>query len=219
MRDEAFFFERVEDDAELHAAAVFVGDRHAELRIAVREVSGAVERIDDPSMVALMRAGAAFLGEDRMGGKCAMDNFDNRRFGFPVGFGDQIDRVRLAIDGYSAEPFEMNSAGGTRGAERNLFDFVDHGKGRYYSRSEPSSAKRRSIDRSVTRRKVARDFTSAGFRPGRCRARLCRSARGRGRWRADDSGRRGRRGSSAPSGIFSASRARRRPPCSSRPRG
>jgi hypothetical protein len=40
----------------------------------------------------------------------------------------------------------MNSAGSTRGAERNLFDFIDHGKGRYYSRSEASSAKRRSID-------------------------------------------------------------------------
>jgi hypothetical protein len=57
-----------------------------------------------------------------------MDNFDDRRFRFAIGFGHQVDRVRLAIDSYSAEPFEMNSAGGTRGAERNLFDFVDHGK-------------------------------------------------------------------------------------------
>jgi hypothetical protein len=40
----------------------------------------------------------------------------------------------------------MNSAGSTRGAERNLFDFVDHGKGKYYSRSEASSARSRSID-------------------------------------------------------------------------
>jgi hypothetical protein len=94
----------------------------------VREVSGAVERIDDPSVVALMRAGAAFFGKDRMSGKCAMYYVDDRRFRFAIGFGDQIDRVRLAIDSYSAEPFEMNSAGGTRGAERNLFDFVDHGK-------------------------------------------------------------------------------------------
>src|SRR5208282_3860343 len=129
LGNEAFFFQRVEDYAELHAAAPFVRDRYAELRIAVREVGGAVERIDNPSMVALMRAGAAFLREDRMGWKCAMDHVDDGGFRFAVGFGDQIYRVRLAIDGYSDEPFEMDSAGGTRGAERNLFDFVDHNSG------------------------------------------------------------------------------------------
>src|SRR5208283_1709373 len=77
MRDEAFLFQRVVDHAELHAPAPFVRDRYAELRIAVCEVGGAVERIDDPSMVALMRAGAAFLREDRMGWKCAMDHVDD----------------------------------------------------------------------------------------------------------------------------------------------
>lgn len=56
--------------------------------------------------------------------------------------------------------------------------------------------------------------TSAGFRTGLCLARPCRSARGRGRWTADDSGRRGRRDSNAPSGISSASHARQQPPCS-----
>jgi hypothetical protein len=112
----------------------------------VREVGGAVERIDDPSMVALMHARAAFLGKDRVGGKCAMDDVNYRRFRFTVSLGNEIDRVRLAIDGYSAESFEMNYAGGTRGAERNLFDFIYHGKEKYYSRAEASSAKRRSID-------------------------------------------------------------------------
>jgi hypothetical protein len=75
-----------------------------------------------------------------------MDDVNDRRFRFAVGLGDEIDRVRLAIDGYSAESFEMNSACGTRGAERNLFDFIYHGKEKYYSRVEASSAKRRSID-------------------------------------------------------------------------
>ena len=128
MGDEAFFFQRVVNHPELHAAAVLIRNRYAELRITVREVGGAIERIDYPSVVALMRAGTAFLGKDRMSRKCAMDNFDDRRFRFAIGFGHEIDRVRLAIDGYSAESFEMNSASGTRGAERNLFDFVDHGK-------------------------------------------------------------------------------------------
>jgi len=126
-RDEQFALERVEYHRKLDPPVALVGDRHAELRKAMREVGGAVERIDNPSMVALVPAGAAFLGEDRMGWKGAMDHFDDCGFRFAVGFGDQIDRAGLAIDGYSAEPFEMDSAGGTRGAERNLFDFIDHG--------------------------------------------------------------------------------------------
>jgi hypothetical protein len=75
-----------------------------------------------------------------------VDDVNDSRFRFAVRFGDEIDRVRLAIDGYSAESLEMNSAGGTRGAERNLFDFIYHGKEKYYSRAKASSAKRRSID-------------------------------------------------------------------------
>src|ERR1700716_1204348 len=97
----------------------------------MREVGGAVERIDDPSMVALMPAGAAFFGEYRVRGKRAMDHVDNRGFRFAVGFGDEIDRVRLAIDGDSAEALEVNSARRARGAERNLLDFILHGRGRY----------------------------------------------------------------------------------------
>ena len=61
-------------------------------------------------MVALMRAGAAFFGEDRVSGKRAMDHFDDRGFRFAVGFGDEIDRVRFAIDGDSAEALQMDSA-------------------------------------------------------------------------------------------------------------
>src|SRR5208282_3703584 len=61
--------------------------------------------------------------------KRAMDHIDDCGFRFAVGFGDKIYRVRLAIYCYSAEPFEMDSAGGTRGAERNLFDVIVHSFG------------------------------------------------------------------------------------------
>jgi hypothetical protein len=46
--------------------SVLVDDRLAELREVVREVGGAVERIDDRSMVAALCARTAFFGEDRM---------------------------------------------------------------------------------------------------------------------------------------------------------
>jgi len=95
----------------------------------VREIGSAVERIDNPSMVALMGAGAAFLGEDRVGWKCAMDHLNDGGFRFAVGLGDKVNRVRLAVYRYSAEPFEMDSAGGTRGAERYLFNFIVHSFG------------------------------------------------------------------------------------------
>src|SRR5208282_3821351 len=43
---EAFLLERIEDDRELDPSAALVSDRNAELRIAVGEIGGAVERID-----------------------------------------------------------------------------------------------------------------------------------------------------------------------------
>src|SRR5208282_327953 len=47
-RGETFLLERVVDYAEFDPAAPFIADRDAELRIAVGEVGGAVERIDYP---------------------------------------------------------------------------------------------------------------------------------------------------------------------------
>ncbi len=38
----------------------------------MREVSGAVERIDNPSMRALLRVRTTLLGEDRMSGKARL---------------------------------------------------------------------------------------------------------------------------------------------------
>jgi hypothetical protein len=45
---------------------MLVGDRHAELPKAMREIGGAVERIDNPSMLTPPRVRTALFGEDRV---------------------------------------------------------------------------------------------------------------------------------------------------------
>jgi hypothetical protein len=64
----------------------------------MREVGGAVERINDPPMLALPRAGPVLLGEDRVIRKRALERPDGRLFRFPVGLGNQIQWVGLALD-------------------------------------------------------------------------------------------------------------------------
>jgi hypothetical protein len=64
----------------------------------MREIGGAVERINNPSMLARPRVGTALFGEHRMVGKGAAERPDNRVCRFPVGLGYQIDRVGLAGD-------------------------------------------------------------------------------------------------------------------------
>jgi hypothetical protein len=81
---------------QVEPAATLVGDRHAALRKAMREVGGAVERIDNPSMLALPRVGTALFGEDRVVQEGAAERPDDRLFGFLVGLGNEIDRVGLA---------------------------------------------------------------------------------------------------------------------------
>ena len=69
-------------------------DRHGEMRDAVQEIGGAVERIDDPAMRPVgADMGAAFLAEEavirpRLGELLAQD-----RFGAVVGGGDEIARA------------------------------------------------------------------------------------------------------------------------------
>jgi hypothetical protein len=52
-RDEQFVLERVEHHSKFEPSATVVGNRQQNLRKAMREVSGAVERIDNPPMRAL----------------------------------------------------------------------------------------------------------------------------------------------------------------------
>ena len=93
------------------------------------EIGGTVERIDDPAMLALMRVGAALLGQNRMSGKSPLQDLDDGGFGLMVGLGDQVNRITLAGNAGAAEPFEMGSRGGAGGAKRHFVDFnaVGHG--------------------------------------------------------------------------------------------
>ena len=122
-RDEQFALERVEYHRKFHSPATLVGNRHAELREAVREVGGAVKRIDNPSMLALLRVRAALLGEDRMLRERAAERSDDGAFRFVVGLGHQIDRVGFARHLNAAQTLQMNPAGRARGAERHLLEF------------------------------------------------------------------------------------------------
>src|SRR5216684_4642209 len=133
LRDEAFFLERVEHDRSLHASPPLVGDGDAELRIAVREVGRAVERIDYPSMLAGLRIPAALFREDGMGGKGALQRLDYHGLRFVVGFGDDVDRVGLASDAGAAHPLHMDAPGGPCRTQGNPLDLVSvgHGDGRY----------------------------------------------------------------------------------------
>ena len=89
----------------------------------MREVGGAVERIDNPSMLARAGVRTAFFGEDRVAGKRAVERADDGALGFVVGFGHQIDRVGLAGDLDTAKPLQMDPAGRACGAERHLLEF------------------------------------------------------------------------------------------------
>ena len=63
----------------------------------MREVGGAVERIDYPSMLAPPRVRPALFGEDRMVREGAIERPDDRFFGLPVGLSTEIDRVVLRV--------------------------------------------------------------------------------------------------------------------------
>jgi hypothetical protein len=69
--------ERLEHHRKFDPSATLVCDRHAELQKAMREVGGAVERIDDPSMLAPC-VRTALLREDRVVREGAAERPDNR---------------------------------------------------------------------------------------------------------------------------------------------
>ena len=85
---------RIVDEAGDDRAVAFERDRDGEMRDAVQEIGGAVERIDDPAMRPVgAHMGAAFLAEKavirpRLGEFVAQD-----LFGAVVGGGDEIARA------------------------------------------------------------------------------------------------------------------------------
>ena len=81
------------DDAGDDRAFALERDRDREVRDAVQEVHGAVERIDDPAMGLVGAfARAAFLAEEAVAGAGVRELLAQDLLGAPVGGGDEIGR-------------------------------------------------------------------------------------------------------------------------------
>ena len=90
------------------------------------EIRGPVHRVDDPSMGAGLIVAAAFLGQNGVVRKSPAQDSDDRRFGFAVGLGYQVQEAGLAFETDVVEAGPMNGSGRARRAQRGLFDEV-HG--------------------------------------------------------------------------------------------
>jgi hypothetical protein len=71
---------------------VLQADRHRELREAVNEIGGAVQRIDDPQVidVAFGPARARLLGQDRVVRIRCRQHRDDGLLGRPIDLGDEV---------------------------------------------------------------------------------------------------------------------------------
>ena len=110
----------------LHLAAHAGRDGDAELRELVQEVSGAIERVDDPGDVIESLTSIdlrAFLAQKAVRGVALADGIDDQRFGFAVNLGDEIialfllnfefvDAIKVAHDVVASE-----ASGGNAGIE------------------------------------------------------------------------------------------------------
>ena len=105
----------------LQAAAVLDRDRYCEGREAVQEIRRAVERIDDPHVLAVAGA-AALLGEERVIGMAAANGRDDLGLGLAVDVGDEVVAA-LGIDLERIETREAahdEIAGAARGAHADV---------------------------------------------------------------------------------------------------
>jgi hypothetical protein len=97
---EKFVVKRIKDCGGEKRFALGKCDRDAEARISVREVGGAIERVDVP---AKFRSGSAFMpgslfGGDGMIGEVLGETLDDKAFGALVRLGDEIDFVAFVGD-------------------------------------------------------------------------------------------------------------------------
>src|SRR5262249_33189253 len=89
--------DRVVDDAGIGLAVALDADRDREMRNAVQEVEGAVERVDDPAVGGVLAGGSAALLQQQavVGpglGQLALEDI----FRTEVGLGDEVRRALLA---------------------------------------------------------------------------------------------------------------------------
>ena len=93
--DERFVPEGIVHDREDQILATAERQRHGEVRIRVREVGGAVERVEVPDVRIgrrrlQVRAGRGLLGDDQVIGKCLPEVRRHQRFDFAIRLGDDV---------------------------------------------------------------------------------------------------------------------------------
>lgn len=124
---EQFVTQRVVDDA-MHRLAVFEhADGYAEMRKTAQVVVRAIERVDDPDVLALA-LGTGFLGEDGVAGKCALQLAYDLGLRSPIHFRSEIHALFLdngkALDAIHVAQDDL--ACGTRGAHRHIHGRSGH---------------------------------------------------------------------------------------------
>src|SRR5262245_1211039 len=125
--------DRIVDDAGNDRALALECDRDREMRNAVQEVQGAVERIDDPAMgLVAAFARAAFLAEKAVAGPRALELLAHGLLGAPVGDGYEIGRTLdrdLQVLDLAEVAFE-HAAGFVRGLDHHVEEGgAEHGGG------------------------------------------------------------------------------------------
>ncbi|CEG09415.1 hypothetical protein BN961_02841 [Afipia felis] len=123
LGDIEFFIAGIVDHAGDDRALALQGDRDRELRNAVQEVRGAVERVDDPC-VALVGAlaGAAFLAEEAIAGARLDEVVVEHLLGAAVGRRDEIGgslQRHLKIFDFTQVALEA-AAGAARGLDHDV---------------------------------------------------------------------------------------------------
>ena len=85
----------IDDSACERLIAFPQGDRNANVRYALEEIDGSVQRIDYPLPGASVTPPAAFLGEDRIGRPMLCDHLENGYLGSPI---DLADRIHCSLE-------------------------------------------------------------------------------------------------------------------------
>ena len=118
----------IDDHAADQLAGAFQRQRHVEHRKSVREVGGAVERIDVPAIFGRSCVAAAFLGHDGVRGEVALQALDDQPLAGAVGFGHQVV-LALELEAVIVLAAPLYRSGNERRASRPISIAVSRKEG------------------------------------------------------------------------------------------